>query len=143
MGRRRHYRASKGDENGARDGMAGDAHGDGIEARRGELRHRAICELGQHERQRPRMARSASAMRPGSSVRSIATIFAPVIVNAMRVIGLPSAAWMTPTAPLISAGRVIWAESYDEPARNPGEAQAAVARLVTAEVGNRLHSPRR
>jgi len=42
----------------------------------------------------------------GSSIRSIATIFAPVMVNATSVIGLPSAAVTTPAAPLIRAGRV-------------------------------------
>src|SRR5215469_397460 len=52
-------------------------------------------------RQRPRMARSASATRLGSSIRSIATIFALMIVNATSVIGFPSAAVTTPAAPLI------------------------------------------
>jgi hypothetical protein len=45
----------------------------------------------------------------GSSIRSIATIFAPVIVNSASVIGLPSAAVTTPAAPSMSAGRVTWA----------------------------------
>jgi hypothetical protein len=37
---------------------------------------------------------------------SIAAIFAPVIVNTVRVTGLPCAAATMPTAPSISAGRV-------------------------------------
>lgn len=45
------------------------------------------------------MARSISAMRRGSSMCSIATIFAPVMVNGRSEIGLPSAAVTTPTAP--------------------------------------------
>src|SRR5215469_1936128 len=55
------------------------------------------------------MVRSASAMRRGLSMRSIAVIFAPVIVNATRVTGLLSAAVIMPTAPLIRAGKVSWA----------------------------------
>jgi hypothetical protein len=60
-------------------------------------------------------------MRRGSSVRSIATIFALVIVNATRVTGLPSAVVTTPAAPLINAGRVIWV------IRVKGNARAATA----------------
>ena len=79
-------------------------------------------------RQRPRMVRSASAMRRGSSVRSIATIFAPVMVNPMRVIGLPSAAVTTPAAPLISAGSGDLGDS-GEGERAPGHRRRAADRL--------------
>jgi DNA-binding winged helix-turn-helix (wHTH) protein/TolB-like protein len=38
----------------------------------------------------------------------------------------------------VHTGRVIWAETYDEPARDLGAAQEAVGRAVAAEVGKRL-----
>jgi DNA-binding winged helix-turn-helix (wHTH) protein/TolB-like protein len=38
----------------------------------------------------------------------------------------------------VHTGRVIWAETYDERADDPGGAQEAVGRAVTAEVGKRL-----
>jgi DNA-binding winged helix-turn-helix (wHTH) protein/TolB-like protein len=38
----------------------------------------------------------------------------------------------------VHTGRVIWAENYDERADDPGGAQEAVARAVTAEAGRRL-----
>jgi len=41
----------------------------------------------------------------------------------------------------VHTGRVIWAETYDERADDPGGAQEAVARAVTAEVGKRLSAP--
>src|SRR5262250_129115 len=89
------------------------------------------------------MARSDSAMRRGSSIRSIATIFAPVIVNATSVIGLPSAAVTMPTAPLISAGRVIWAIRVKGNARPataaaPRSASAPLERTTTS--GSRASS---
>jgi DNA-binding winged helix-turn-helix (wHTH) protein/TolB-like protein len=40
----------------------------------------------------------------------------------------------------VPTSRVIWAESYDEPADDLAAAQAAVARAVTAEAGKRLSS---
>jgi len=63
-------------------------------------------------------------MRRGSSIRSIATIFTPVIVNPTRVIGLPFAAVTMPAAPLISAGRVTWA------IRVKGNARSATAARI-------------
>src|SRR6266516_814565 len=74
------------------------------------------------------MARSASAMRPGSSMRSIAMIFASVIVNAWSEIGLASAALTMPTAPLIKAGKVTWAD------RRPVIARAATAAAPRTEI---------
>jgi hypothetical protein len=68
-------------------------------------------------------------MRPGSSMRSIATILAPVIVNAVSPIGLPSAALTAPTAPLISAGSVTWANREKASAR---PATAAAPRTTSA-----------
>jgi len=62
-------------------------------------------------------------------MRSIATIFAPVIVNATSVIGLPSAAMTTPAAPLINAGRVTWANGTPVSAR---PATAAAPRAASA-----------
>jgi TolB-like protein len=38
----------------------------------------------------------------------------------------------------VHTGRVIWAETYDERADDPGGAQDAVGRAVAAEVGKRL-----
>jgi DNA-binding winged helix-turn-helix (wHTH) protein/TolB-like protein len=38
----------------------------------------------------------------------------------------------------VHTGRVIWSESYDERADDPGRAQDAVGRAVAAEVGKRL-----
>jgi len=38
----------------------------------------------------------------------------------------------------VHTGRVIWAESYDKAADDPGEVQTAAARAVTAEIGSRL-----
>jgi hypothetical protein len=55
-------------------------------------------------------------------------IFAPVIVNAMSEIGLPSAALTTPTDPLISAGRVTWAD------RRPATARPATAAAPRTEI---------
>ena len=77
----------------------------------------------------PRMARSASAMRRGLSIRSIATILAPVIVNATSVIGLLSAAVTAPADPLISAGKVSWASRVKVSAR---PATAAAPRIASA-----------
>jgi TolB-like protein len=41
----------------------------------------------------------------------------------------------------VHTGRVIWAETYDERADDPGGAQEAVGRAVTAEIGKRLVGP--
>jgi adenylate cyclase len=43
----------------------------------------------------------------------------------------------------VHTGRVIWAETYDERADDPGGAQEAVGRAVTAEVGKRVSSSNR
>jgi uncharacterized protein YbjT (DUF2867 family) len=65
-------------------------------------------------------------------MRSIATIFAPVIVNPASVIGLPSAAVTTPAAPLINAGRVTWAMRVKGSAR-PATAAAPRTASVPLE----------
>ena len=49
--RRRHQRATDRGQDGARDRVAGHAHGNGIEAGGGKLRHRAIGVPGQHQGQ--------------------------------------------------------------------------------------------
>src|ERR1017187_3993730 len=41
----------------------------------------------------------------------------------------------------VHTGRLIWAETYDERADDPGGAQEAVGRAVAAEVGKRLSVP--
>ena len=41
----------------------------------------------------------------------------------------------------VHTGRVIWAETYDERADDPGGAQEVVGRAVSAEVGKRLRNP--
>jgi DNA-binding winged helix-turn-helix (wHTH) protein/TolB-like protein len=41
----------------------------------------------------------------------------------------------------VHTGRVIWSETYDERADDPGGAQEAVGRAVAAEVGKRLSAP--
>lgn len=41
----------------------------------------------------------------------------------------------------VHTGRVIWAETYDERADDPGGAQEVVGRAVSAQVGKRLRSP--
>src|ERR1017187_164140 len=41
----------------------------------------------------------------------------------------------------VHTGRMIWAETYDERAEDPGGAQEEVGRAVTAEVGKRLNGP--
>jgi TolB-like protein len=44
----------------------------------------------------------------------------------------------------VHTGRLIWAETYDQPALHPAGAEEAVGRAVTAEVGKRLlQDPRR
>jgi DNA-binding winged helix-turn-helix (wHTH) protein/TolB-like protein len=43
----------------------------------------------------------------------------------------------------VHTGRVIWAETYDERADDPGQAQEAVGRAVTAEAGKRLNPSNR
>lgn len=41
----------------------------------------------------------------------------------------------------VHTGRLIWAETYDARADDPGSAQEVVSRAVTGEVGKRLNSP--
>ncbi len=55
--RRRHHRVAEGREDLAREAMAGDAHGDAVEAGGGELGDRAIFAPRQHQGQRPRPER--------------------------------------------------------------------------------------
>jgi TolB-like protein len=38
----------------------------------------------------------------------------------------------------VHTGRVVWAETYDRPANDPGEAQRAVGEDVAAQAGKRL-----
>ena len=61
-------------QDGARDRVAGHAHGDGIEAGGGKLRHRAIGAPGQHQGQRPRPERFR---QPLGGVRRSARARAP------------------------------------------------------------------
>lgn len=42
----------------------------------------------------------------------------------------------------VRSGKLIWAETYDEPAADPGMAQQNVARAIAREAGARLSAPR-
>jgi DNA-binding winged helix-turn-helix (wHTH) protein/TolB-like protein len=41
----------------------------------------------------------------------------------------------------VHTGKLIWAETYDKPADDPGGTQVAVSRAVAEEAGKRLHAP--
>ena len=69
--------------------------------------------------------------RRGLSIRSVATISAPMIANATSVIGLASAAVTRRAAPLISAGSVTWAIHMKGNAR---PATVGAPRTVSAQL---------
>ena len=68
--RRRHQRAADRGQDVARDRMAGNAHGDRIEARGGKFRHRAIRTPGQHQGEGPGQNAAASRSASGSRRQS-------------------------------------------------------------------------
>ena len=71
IGRRRHHRAAEGAQDVARDRVRGNPDRDGVEAGGGEIGHRAVWRLGQHQRQRARPERLGQRAAPSASKRAI------------------------------------------------------------------------